>query len=95
MAGMPAPIASARFVGREAAFTRLATVLGGAAEGRAGTLLVSGTAGIGVTRFLNEAARRIGDLTEPMTVLRGTASRGPDTPYAPVLEALPTITGTN
>jgi DNA-binding CsgD family transcriptional regulator/tetratricopeptide (TPR) repeat protein len=88
MAGMPVPIASARFVGREAAFTRLATVLGGAAEGRAGTLLVSGTAGIGVTRFLNEAARRIGDLTEPMTVLRGTASRGPDSPYAPVLEAL-------
>ena len=46
----------------EAAFTRLATVLGGAAEGRAGTLLVSGTAGIGVTRYLNEAARRIGEL---------------------------------
>jgi DNA-binding CsgD family transcriptional regulator/tetratricopeptide (TPR) repeat protein len=88
MAHMPAANPSARFVGREAAFTRLATVLGGAAEGRAGTLLVSGTAGIGVTRFLNEAARRIGDLTEPMTVLRGTASRGPDTPYAPVLEAL-------
>ena len=65
MAGMPAPIASARFVGREAAFSRLATVLGGATEGRAGTLLVSGTAGIGVTRFLNEAARRIGDLADP------------------------------
>src|SRR5262245_56837693 len=88
MAHMPAPCGSARFVGREAAFTRLATVLGGATEGRAGTLLVSGTAGIGVTSFLNEAARRIGDLTEPMTVLRGTASRGPDVPYAPVLEAL-------
>ena len=88
MADMPEGIASARFVGREAAFTRLATVLGGAAEGRAGTLLVSGTAGIGVTRFLNEAARRIGELAEPMTVLRGAASRGPDTPYAPVLEAL-------
>ena len=88
MAVMPEGIASARFVGREAAFTRLATVLGGAAEGRAGTLLVSGTAGIGVTRFLNEAARRIGELAEPMTVLRGAASRGPDTPYAPVLEAL-------
>jgi DNA-binding CsgD family transcriptional regulator/tetratricopeptide (TPR) repeat protein len=88
MAAMPATIASARFVGREAAFTRLATVLGGAAEGRAGTLLVSGTAGIGVTRFLHEAARRIGDLAEPMTVLRGAASRGQDSPYAPVLAAL-------
>ena len=88
MADMPEDIASARFVGREAAFARLATVLGGAAEGRAGTLLVSGTAGIGVTRFLNEAERRIGELAEPMTVLRGAASRGPDTPDAPVLEAL-------
>jgi DNA-binding CsgD family transcriptional regulator/tetratricopeptide (TPR) repeat protein len=93
MAHMPATIASARFVGREAAFTRLATVLGGATEGRAGTLLVSGTAGIGVTRFLNEASRRIGDLAEPMTVLRGTASRGPDTPYAPVIEALRSALG--
>ena len=42
-------------MGREEAFARLATVLGGAAEGRAGTLLVAGTAGIGVTRFLDEA----------------------------------------
>ena len=85
---MPARLTSARFVGREAAFARLATVLEGAAEGRAGTLLVSGTAGIGVSRFLDEAARRIGELTEPMTVLHGAAWRGPDGPYAPVIRAL-------
>ena len=88
MAGMPARYTSARFVGREAAFARLATVLEGAAEGRFGTLLVSGTAGIGATRFLDEAARRIEMLAEPMTVLRGVASRGPEAPLAPVLRAL-------
>ncbi len=88
MADMPARLTSARFVGREAAFARLATVLEGAAEGRAGTLLVSGTAGIGVSRFLDEAARRIGDLAEPMTILHGATWRGPDGPYAPVIRAL-------
>ena len=94
MTRMPARLTSARIVGREAAFVSLATVLDGAAEGRAATLLVSGTAGIGVTRFLAEAARRIGELAEPMTVLHGTASRGPDAPFAPVLAALrPALAG--
>ncbi|HSK51888.1 MAG TPA: LuxR C-terminal-related transcriptional regulator [Clostridia bacterium] len=85
---MPARWTSARFVGREVAFGRLAAVLQEAGEGRAGTLLVSGTAGIGVSRFLREASRRIGELGEPMTVLHGAAWRRPNAPYAPVLAAL-------
>ena len=89
MAGMPARYTSARFVGREDAFTRLASVLQAAASGVASTLLVDGTAGVGSTRFMDEAIRRIGALQEPMAVLRGCAY-GPETdvPYGPVVRAM-------
>ncbi|MEJ7697062.1 MAG: AAA family ATPase [Candidatus Limnocylindrales bacterium] len=80
---------SARFVGREDAFTRLASVLQSAAVGDAGALLIDGTAGVGVTRFIDEAVRRVGTLREPTLVLRGCASPDDaDRPYRPVLQAL-------
>ena len=60
---MPVSYTSARFVGREAAFARLAAGLDDAAHGRTTTLLARGTAGIGVTRFLDEAIVRIDALT--------------------------------
>ena len=85
---MPVRFTSARFVGREAAFVRLAAVLERAAHGHAETLLLAGTAGLGSTRFLGEAARRVSELAEPMAVLRGVSARGPDAPYAPILHAL-------
>ncbi len=80
---------SARFVGREDAFGKLASVLQAAAGGDAGTLLVDGTAGVGATRFIDESVRRVGGLPEPMTVLRGRAfAAGSDAPYGPVIRAL-------
>ncbi|MEO6206382.1 MAG: LuxR C-terminal-related transcriptional regulator [Candidatus Limnocylindrales bacterium] len=86
---MPATFTSARFVGREDAFTRLASVLQGAAVGEAGTLLVEGTAGVGVSRFVDEAVRRVGALREPMLVVRGGAyGSGTDGPYAQLIRAL-------
>ena len=86
---MPARYTSARFVGREDAFTRVAAVLQAAAAGEAGTLLIDGTAGVGATRFVDETIRRVGGLPEPMTVLRGRAyGRGTDIPYGPVMRAL-------
>ena len=48
-ADMPARYTSARFVGREEAFADLAAALDDAAHGRARTVLIDGTAGIGVT----------------------------------------------
>ena len=56
---MPVRYTSARFVGREAAFAKLASGLDDAAHGRTRTLLLEGTAGIGVSRFLDEAIARI------------------------------------
>jgi DNA-binding CsgD family transcriptional regulator/tetratricopeptide (TPR) repeat protein len=89
MAGMPARYTSARFVGREDAFARLASLLQSASTGDAGALMIDGTAGVGVTRFIDEATHRVAALHEPMLVVRGGAyGPGTDRPYAPVIRAL-------
>ena len=82
-------MSSARFVGRDAAFARLAPSLEEAAAGDATTVLVHGAGGIGVTRFIVEAARRLEALDEPFLVLSGRSYRaGIDDPYGPILRAL-------
>ena len=93
MAAMPATYTSARFVGRDAAFAALAGALDDAAHGRARTVLLDGTAGVGVTRFLDEAITRIGSIREPMTVLRAAAwPAHVDEPYGPIIRAIgPTL----
>ena len=90
---MPVTYTSARFVGREVAFARLASMLDAAAGGRARSLIVGGTAGVGVTRFLDEATARLEDLASPWTILRGGAwPSGADAPYGPVIRAIgPTL----
>ena len=89
MAGMPATYTSARFVGRDEAFAALAGALDDAAHGRARTVLIDGTAGVGVTRFLDEAITRIGSVREPMTVLRAAAwPARVDEPYGPIIRAI-------
>ena len=86
---MPASYTSARFVGREVAFARLAAVLDDAASGRARTLILGGTAGVGVSRFLDEGMARVAELSEPWTILRGGAwPCGADDPYGPVVRAI-------
>ena len=89
MKPMPPRYTSARFVGREEAFARLAVGLDDAANGRTRTLLFGGTAGVGVTRFLDEAIARMRALREPMTVLRATAwPASADEPYGPIVRAI-------
>jgi predicted ATPase len=86
---MPGRYTSARYVGRESAFARLAAVLDDATSGRARAMLISGPAGVGISRFLDEAIGRIGGLTEPMRVLRGGAMpAGTDEPYGPVARSV-------
>lgn len=86
---MPASYTSARFVGRELAFARLAAVLDDAAGGRSRTLILGGTAGVGVTRFLDEGMARVAELSEPWTILRGGAwPCAADDPYGPVVRAI-------
>src|SRR4051812_35190981 len=89
MAGMPATNEGARFVGRDAAFIRLAPALETAASGEATTALLAGPGGVGVSRFIDEVSKRVGALADPFAVVRGRAYRpGADEPYGPIIRAL-------
>ena len=90
---MPARYTSARFIGRDDAFAHLATSLDEATHGGTRTVLFDGTAGVGVTRLLDEAIARMQALREPMSVLRASAwPARADQPYGPIVRAIgPTL----
>lgn len=95
MPTMAARYTSARFVGRDDAFTRLASLLQSASSGDAGALMIDGTAGVGATRFIDEAIRRVAAIREPMLIVRGGAfGPGTDRPYAPLIRALRPVLAT-
>src|SRR5258706_463048 len=86
---MPATMSSARFVGREAAFVRLASALEDASGGQATTVLLDGPGGVGVSRVVAELGRRLSGLDESFAVVRGRSYRpGPDEPYGAIVRAL-------
>jgi len=52
-------------------------------------MILGGTAGVGVTRFLDEGTARVAELTAPWTILRGGAwPCAADDPYGPVVRAI-------
>lgn len=58
------------------------------------TLLITGSGGIGVSRLIDEAERRIGGLPERITVVRCRSRPGRiGDPYAPVVEGLGRVLG--
>ena len=64
-------------------------MLGGVVEGRAATVLLAAGGGIGASRFLTEAERRVAPLSTPFLVLRGTAMPATTgTAYRPICDAL-------
>jgi DNA-binding CsgD family transcriptional regulator/tetratricopeptide (TPR) repeat protein len=89
MSAMPAKYVSERFVGRERELSHLAVALEAAAEGRSPRILLSGRSGVGASRLVTEAARRVGRLQEPFQVVRcsAVAARGRSA-YAPIVEGL-------
>ena len=66
----------------------MAAALSAAAAGRAATVLVAGGAGLGATRFLDEAFARAEAGDDAPLVLRGRAHGPVDPPWAAVIEAL-------
>jgi predicted ATPase/DNA-binding CsgD family transcriptional regulator len=83
---------SARFVGRERELQRLAVALDHAESGRPTAVLVSGSSGIGISRLLAEAQKRLAGLSEPFTVLHGQATAATlGRPYAPIVAGLAPI----
>ena len=80
---------SDRFVGRERVLERIALGLQSVADGTPTTLVLSGTAGIGLTRLLAETQRRIGSLAEPFVAVHGLSLPATvGVPYAPISAAL-------
>jgi DNA-binding CsgD family transcriptional regulator/tetratricopeptide (TPR) repeat protein len=80
---------SDRFVGRERQLERIALGLQSVADGQPTALVLSGTAGIGLTRLLGETRRRLGSLAEPFATVHGVALPATcGVPYAPVTAAL-------
>jgi DNA-binding CsgD family transcriptional regulator/tetratricopeptide (TPR) repeat protein len=89
MPGMSATMNSGRFVGRDAAFVRLAPSLEAASDGEATTVLLDGPGGVGVSRFVAELGRRAAGLDDAFLVVRGRSFRpGSDEPYGPIIRAL-------
>lgn len=80
---------SDRFVGRERQLERIAIGLQSAADGKPNALILSATAGLGLSRLLGETRRRIGALAEPFATVHGVAMPATSgVPYAPVSAAL-------
>ncbi len=85
---MPGRVVSRSYIGREAELGRIASAFAASASGAATTVLVAGSAGIGVTRFLDEAFDRVAAGADAPLVLRGRAHGPVDPPWAAVLDAL-------
>jgi DNA-binding CsgD family transcriptional regulator/tetratricopeptide (TPR) repeat protein len=91
---MPARFSSARFVGRQRELARLADVLEGAVAGRPSTLLIAGSGGLGSSRLLDEAERRIAGLPQAIAVVRCRSMPGRvGDPYAPIADGLGRLVG--
>ncbi len=91
---MPGRVVSRRFIGREPELARVAEAVAAGAAGAATTVVVAGSAGMGVTRFLDEALGRAAALPDAPLILRGRAHGPVDAPWAAVLEALgPVLVG--
>ena len=85
---MPVRYASARFVGREAAFAALATGLDDAAHGRTTDAPARGHGRHRCHPLPRRGDRRIDALHDPMTVLRAAAwPAHADEPYGPIVRA--------
>ncbi|HXG26346.1 MAG TPA: AAA family ATPase, partial [Candidatus Binatia bacterium] len=84
---MPARYTSERFVGRERELSNLAVALEAAAEGRSPRIVLSGRGGIGTSRLVTEAIRRVGTLPTPFQIVRCTAVRARNrAAYGPIIE---------
>ncbi len=85
---MPGRVVSRRFIGREGDVARVEAAVVAATRGAATTVLIAGSAGMGASRFLDQALERSALLPEPPLILRGRANGPVDPPWTAVLEAL-------
>ncbi len=93
MTAMPGRVVSRRFIGRESELARFSAAIAAAAAGTATSVVVAGTAGIGVSRFLDEGLGRLTALPAAPLILRGRAYGPADEPWRSVLDALTPLFG--
>jgi DNA-binding CsgD family transcriptional regulator/tetratricopeptide (TPR) repeat protein len=91
---MPGRVVSRRFMGREPELARLQSAVGSAVAGSASTVIVTGSAGLGVTRFLDEGLARAATGPGTPLILRGRAHGPADPPWSTILEALAPLLAT-
>ncbi|HET7027790.1 MAG TPA: AAA family ATPase, partial [Candidatus Limnocylindrales bacterium] len=92
-----AAVTSARFVGRESELARLGGALDEASAGHQTSVVISGPAGVGVSRLIDELELRLGRVAEPWTVVRsrswapwaGRPLDGVVRPLVRLIDALP------
>ncbi len=88
MRTMPGRVVSRQFVGREPELAQIAAAIGAGSSGVATTVLMAAGAGMGATRFVDEALERAATAPQPPLVLRGRAQGPVDPPWAALLDAL-------
>ena len=81
-------------MGREPELARLQSAVASAVAGSASTVIVTGSAGLGVTRFLDEGLARAAAGPGTPLVLRGRAHGPADPPWSTILEALAPLLAT-
>jgi hypothetical protein len=86
-------VVSRRFIGREPELAQVDAAIAAAAGGVATTVIIAASAGMGASRFLDEAIERTAASADPPLVLRGAAHGPMDPPWAAVHDALGTYLG--
>ena len=83
-------VVSPVFVGRRGVFEGFADSFAQARQGDPAVVLVSGEAGVGKTRLLEEAGRRAAE-DGARVLVGGSVELGEGVPFAPLVEALRTL----
>ncbi len=91
---MPGRVVSRQFIGREPELAQVEAAIAAGATGEATTVVVASSAGMGASRFIDEALARAASGPASPIVMRGRAEGPIDSPWAAVLEALgPVLAG--
>ena len=91
---MPGRVVSRQFIGRESELAQVEAAIAAGATGEATTVVVASSAGMGASRFIDEALARAASGPTAPIVMRGRSEGPIDSPWAAVLEALgPVLAG--
>ena len=88
MREMPGRVVSRSFIGRESELAQFEAAVKAGAGGASTTVVIAASAGMGASRFVDEAVERAVAREQQPLVLRGRAHGPADPPWAMVMDAL-------